>query len=417
MIRRQIARKGDDVFPLFVSAVRIDFLRGAGLAGDRETRHRRRRRRASIAHHSAQRIPDLLRRLRRNYLAQHNRRKCAHRFAILARDRFHDPRRDELAAIRDRRHRHRHLQRGDADFVAHRNARNGNLAPRLRRANHTADFSRQFDASALAETEAPDVFVKFLFAHGDGQLRRADVARFHQDVLHGQLAVGLVIVQRAPAEIPNPILAKDRRVGPDLVLVQRRRRAHDFESGARFHHVDDGAVLHLFGFRVRALVEIEGRPVRHRQNLAGLRAHENDRRFLRRVFAHGRVDFVLDDVLQIQIDGEVDLVTVARRPFLPAIKHHLLPGAVMLDEAVTILAVEIFFHGRFDSLDPAMLEIGEADDVAKHRAVRINPGRIALEINAAQILRPQFFPERCRQCHRHFAFQHDIAPIAFQFLR
>ena len=49
--------------------------------------------------------------------------------AIIARDRFHDPRRHEFAAVRDRRHRHRHLQRRNADFVAHRNARDRNLAP------------------------------------------------------------------------------------------------------------------------------------------------------------------------------------------------------------------------------------------------------------------------------------------------
>ena len=41
---------------------------------------------------------------------------------------------------------------------------------------------------------------------------------------------------------------------------------------------------------------------------------------------------------------QMHLITVPRRSFLPAIKHHLLPGAVVFDVTVTILAVEIFFH-------------------------------------------------------------------------
>ena len=57
-----------------------------------------------------------------------------------------------------------HLQRRDADFVAHRNAGDGNLAPRSRRLDQPGDFAGQLDPGAFAETEAADVFVKFLVA-------------------------------------------------------------------------------------------------------------------------------------------------------------------------------------------------------------------------------------------------------------
>ena len=135
--------------------------------------------------------------------------------------------------------------------------------------------------------------------------------------------------------------------------------------------------------------------------------------FLRRVFAHRRVDLVLDDVLQIQVDREVDLVAVTRRAFLPAIKHDLLAGAVVLDVAITILAVQIFFHRRFHALDALVIEIGEPDDVTKHRAVRINARRIALEINAAQILRVQFFARATFAIRLGTSrFKHDVTAIA-----
>src|SRR5256885_12341297 len=56
-----------------------------------------------------------------------------------------------------------------------------------------------------------------------GELGRADVARFYENVLHAQIGVSPVIVQRPPAKIPETVFAKDRRVGTDLALVQGRR--------------------------------------------------------------------------------------------------------------------------------------------------------------------------------------------------
>jgi hypothetical protein len=66
----------------------------------------------------------------------------------------------------------------------------------LRRPNHAGNFARQFDAGAFAKTETADVFVKFLLAEHERELGRADVARLNENVLHAQLAVRLVIVQR-----------------------------------------------------------------------------------------------------------------------------------------------------------------------------------------------------------------------------
>ena len=54
--------------------------------------------------------------------------------------------------------------------------------------NHARNFAGQFDPGALAETETADVFVKFLFAEAERELGRADVARFHENVLHAQFA-------------------------------------------------------------------------------------------------------------------------------------------------------------------------------------------------------------------------------------
>src|SRR5262249_16756497 len=109
--------------------------------------------------------------------------------------------------------------------------------------------------------------------------------------------------------------------------------------------------------------------------------------------AHGCVELVLDNVLQVEIDGQMNLIAVTRRTFLSTIKDDFLTGPVMLDIAITVLAPQIFVERTFHALNAAMLEVGETDDVTKHDAVRINAGRVVLEINAAQTFAAEFLAE------------------------
>jgi hypothetical protein len=62
----------------------------------------------------------------------------------------------------------------------------------------------------------------------------------------------------------------------------------------------------------------------------------------------------------------VDLITVAWSPLLTAVKDHFLTRPIMLDVTVAILAMEIFLHGSFHTLNAMMLEIRESDDMAQH---------------------------------------------------
>ena len=140
------------------------------------------------------------------------------------------------------------------------------------------------------------------------------------------------------------------------MLVQRGGRGDDLEGRAGLHHVDDGAVFHLLRLRVGAEIEIKIRPIRQREDLAGLRSHQDDRRLLRGVLAHRGVEFVLDDRLQIQIDREVNLAPVARRMFQPAVEDDFAALRVVLDVAITVLPPQILIHRRLDALDAVLVE-------------------------------------------------------------
>ena len=222
-----------------------------------------------------------------------------------------------------------------------------------------------------------------MITEADGEFGRADVARPYQNVFDAQIGEGGVIVQRGAAVVPDSVFAKYVGIEVELVLVERGGGGDNFEGRARLHHIADGAIFHLLRFRIGAAIEIECRPVGHGEDFAGLRPHQDDDRFLRRILAHGGVQFIFNNILQIKVDGQMHLITISRRALLAAIKHQLLAGAVMLDVAIAVLTAQVIVERTFHSLNAAMLEIGETDDMAQHHAVRINSGRVLFEINAA----------------------------------
>src|ERR1700730_16221411 len=64
-----------------------------------------------------------------------------------------------------------------------------------------------------------------------------------------------------------------------------------------------------------------------------------------------------------------------------------------------------------------MVEVGKTEDVAKHEAVGINPGRVLFEINSAQIFGAKFLAKRIGDLFCHLPFQNDVASIGMKFFR
>ncbi len=159
-----------------------------------------------------------------------------------------------------------------------------------------------------------------------------------------------MIVQSGAAEIPETVLTKNRRIRPHLAFIESGGGRDDLEGGTRLHHVDDRPVFHLLWPGLRAEVQIKIRPIGHCQDFPCLRPHQNNGGFLRRILRHGGVDFILDDILQTKIDGQMDLVAVARSALLPPVGYDLLSGPVVLDETITVLPVKVFTPSRLPRL-------------------------------------------------------------------
>src|SRR4030095_7957050 len=226
-----------------------------------------------------------------------------------------------------------------------------------------------------------------------------------------------MIVQSRAAEIPETILAKNRRIRPKLAFVESRSGGNDLEGGSRLHHVDDGPVFHFFGLGLGAKIQVEIRPICHCEDFSRLRPHQNNRGLLWRILLHRGVDLVLNNVLQTKVNSQMDLVAITRRTLLSAVRHDLLAGTVVFDEAITVLSMKVFLHRRFDTLDSVTVEVGESKDVTKHRAVWVNAGGVVLEINSAQVGGAKFLAQRACLRLGHFALDDDVTALTTQLLR
>src|SRR5438045_9562673 len=108
----------------------------------------------------------------------------------------------------------------------------------------------------------------------------------------------------------------------------------------------------------------------------------------------------------------MDLVAIARRPFLTSIRNDFLADAIALGVAIAVLPMKVFLHRSFHALNAMMFEICETDDVTKHGAIRINTCGVMLEINPAQISGAKFCPQRAGQRFRHFALDYNVSALA-----
>ena len=107
----------------------------------------------------------------------------------------------------------------------------------------------------------------------------------------------------------------------------------------------------------------------------------------------------------------MDLAAIARRAFLASVRHDLLAGAIVLDEAITVLSMKVFLHRRFHALNAMMFEIGKSDYVAEHGPIRIDAAGVVFEINSTQIFRAKFFAQRAAGRFRNFTFDHDVPAL------
>ena len=224
---------------------------------------------------------------------------------------------------------------------------------------------RQVDARLCAKAEHARVLLEAVDAEAVAHLVEVDVIRVRERRAEVQPAEGLAV---GVALRDDPVMAgvEDLLVRRDDALGQGSRARDDLEGGARRVLTRDGLVVHRV---VRVIVElvpvlrrdamckevrVEGRAADHREDLAGLRVHDDGRRCMRADLRELLVDGLLGCLLQVDIDREFEII--ARDRLLAAEDLHGLARHVDLDLLAAVLAAQL--------LVVDLLEAELADDVA-----------------------------------------------------
>ena len=138
------------------------------------------------------------------------------------------------------------------------------------------------------------------------------------------------------------------------------------------------------------LIEIEGRPAGHCQDLAGLGIYNDARGVVGLELPEGIVELRLQDGLQVHVDRQLDIHPVAGRLFLAPVDDDLASGAIAFDVAKSVDPSKIVLHAPLNALDAddilviGILAAEEAEHVAQQRTVRIGARRILVKVEAAQ---------------------------------
>ena len=189
------------------------------------------------------------------------------------------------------------------------------------------------------------------------------------------------LTRRDPIGI-EPWLASMMSVGLHDFLLQRRRRGHHLERGARLVDVLDRPVLQhvlvddeakAFGLNVGSLAM--------REDLAGPRVHDDGGAALRVVLLYARLQLAFGNPLQRLVDGELTVAPVVggRSVRLNALRRasvwmSAVPGRPLMIESMPL-----------DAAKPRVVEPDVAEHVRRQRGVRVIPPVLLHAADAIQI--------------------------------
>ncbi len=220
---------------------------------------------------------------------------------------------------------------------------------------------RKISRERLAEPESSNVATEPLGAqpqpHDDG----TDVARLHNDVIEGQRFAVDSHVRHRGAPHPDRSRADVKQLVPSRdSFFEGGRRGHQLEGRPRFVDVLNGPIPARTGIGGGKHVGVERGPVGHRQHLAGVWRHHDNRSRLSAVLLYGPPELSLGDVLQVGIERELERGTRRRGSLQPA--EGSTPG-ISLDKDLPGTSGDLVVIGRLDPAQPLVVDTDVAEDV------------------------------------------------------
>ena len=206
------------------------------------------------------------------------------------------------------------------------------------------------------------------------------------------------VADDARADVDAAAAHVDHRVDRHQLFLDGGRRGHHLEGGAGFVEVLDGAVAAGALVRGAIVVRVEGRLVSHRQNLAGLRIHDDRRTAEGTVLCDTLAQFALGDMLQELVDGQFD-GSAGRRRLLEAAEG--VAPCVGLHQHLAVLAANHRVVRRLEPVQPLAIDADEAEDMRRQFIFRIFAMAFLDEADAGEIERLHLHGDILRHLPAH----------------
>ncbi len=239
-------------------------------------------------------------------------------------------------------------------------------------AQQPAALSRDRDAAFAAEAELPEILIQADAAQFVGDLGRADIARFLDDLLHRQAPVGMHVVDHILAiYLPMAAFTIIAVAGLHHVGVQGRGHHENLVSGTGLQTVGDQAVAPgIFG-KLAITIGVHGGQLGHGQDLPGLRLQHQGGAAGGVIFFHPPGQFFFGDILQGAVQGEDHVVPHDLRvPGLLPRGDDMAPGIHGLP-ALLGFAVELFIELVLYAFQTLAVNVAEPQDLSGQRELRI----------------------------------------------
>lgn len=183
------------------------------------------------------------------------------------------------------------------------------------------------------------------------------------------------VVDHGRADLVRARRRVDDRVRRDLALVDRQRDDERLDRRAGLERVDHRAVAQLLAGESRAVVRVERRIVREREDFAVLRIEHDDAAGHRVVLEHGGLQLAERELLDAPVDRQLDRRAVLRGHERPRVGDD--PAEPVANHlALARRAGQQRVRGELDAFLPLILDVREADHVCGRFAFRIEALRI-----------------------------------------
>jgi len=347
------AHKGSHIF-LGIDAV-FQLVGGPGLAPHPIARHLGHGGGAPGLHHQFQHVPHFLDGLGRKYpLARHRPvphpgQGQGHHVPVPGEDRIGM---DEL----DQAH-------GNTVAVGHGGLLDG--APVFPGPHPPGHFTGETQMGHLAEAQVLEVFPHFLIAQGGGDLGRAHVGRLLDHLGHGQVAVGVGIVDGGGADGEPARRAMNDGAGLHPALFQGQGNGEGLHGGAWLEGIGHRPVAQLGPGEMLAVIGVVGRPVGQGQDFPVTGIHHHGTAALGVIVLNGFLQLAEGQILDFGIQGQGDVLAILRRLGGTHVFHHL--TAPVLDHgAAAVMAHELVLEGQFHPFQTLVVNTSKAHDVGSH---------------------------------------------------